>query len=111
MSASFRGHSFAEGGLGATTFPAWSRKARLAVLDLPGATADVVQRLGRKSDTLSITATMTAAQLDALMADVDVSGTLIYHYGSYTAVLESISDARGILDADLYVASLTFVRL
>lgn len=109
--ASFRSHNFSEGGEGAKTFPVWVRKAKLAVLEVPGANADVVQRFGRKSDTLSLLATATKAELDALAADVGLSGSLIYHYGTFTAVLESIDGPHEVLTADKYVATLNFVRL
>jgi hypothetical protein len=79
------------------------------VLDLPGANEDIVQRFGRKSDTLSMLATVTASELLALSNDVNQSGSLVYHYGTFTAYLDSI-DAHEILDADLYAVTLTFIR-
>lgn len=107
--ASFRGHSFEEGGEGAKSFAVWSRKAKSAVLEVPGANNDIVQRFGRKSDTLSLLGTCTKAQLDALYGDVGESGSLIYHYGTATAYLDSI-DGHEVIDADLYVATMNFIR-
>ena len=46
--ASFKSHSWEEGGNGNTTFSVWASKARTAVLDLPGANADIIQKFGRK---------------------------------------------------------------
>ncbi len=109
--ASFRGHAMHEGGNGNTSFPVWSRKARTAVLDLPGANNDIVQRLGRKSDTLEVVVTVTASQLDALMGDVGQSGSLVFHAGTFTALLDGISGAEEKLTADLYTISLSFIKL
>ena len=107
--ASFRSHAFEEGAEGAGTFPTWARKARSAVLDLPGANEDIIQRFGRKSDTLSLLGTATAAELAALNGDVGSSGSLVFHYGTYTAYLDAI-DAHEIHTADLYAITLSFIR-
>lgn len=109
MAASFRSHNFKEGAEGASTFPVWQRKARSAILDLPGANEDIVQRFGRKSDTLSLLATVTASELSALYGDVGSTGSLVFHYGTFTAYLDAI-DGHEILDADLYAVTLQFVR-
>jgi hypothetical protein len=108
--ASFRSHTFEEGGMGNTTFPVWARKARSTVLDLPGANNDIIQRFGRKSDTLAMLVTMTKSELDALYGDVNSSGSLVYHYGTFTAYLDSISDPHEVLAGDLYVCTLNFLR-
>lgn len=107
--ASFKGHTFAEGAEGSTRFPVWERRARTAILEVPGANGDIVQTFGRASDRLALTATCTQAELDALYADVGSSGTLIYHYDSRTAYLESISGPHELLTADLYAVTLNFV--
>lgn len=109
--ASFRGHSFREGGNGNTTFPVWSRNAQIAVLDVPGANTSIVQRFGRVSDRVGILATMTGAELNTIMGDVGQSGSLSFHWGSFTAVLENIDGAQETLTADLYTATLNFIRM
>jgi hypothetical protein len=109
MAASFRSHSFKEGAEGASTFPVWQRKARSAILDLPGANEDIIQRFGRKSDTLGLLVTATGSELSALYGDVGSTGSLVYHLGTYTAYLDSI-DGHEIIDADLYAATLNFIR-
>jgi hypothetical protein len=86
MSASFKSHSFKEGGEGATRFPVWNRKAKSAVLELPGANNDIIQKFGRKSDTLALLATCTKSQLDTLFGDVGSTGSLIFHYGTFNGV-------------------------
>ena len=110
MSASFRGHNLAEGGSGATTFPVWARKAKSAILEVPGANEDVIQTFGRKSDTLALPITCTKAELDALYGDVQKTGTLIFHYGSFTAYLDSIDTPSETLAEDHYTLILNFVR-
>jgi hypothetical protein len=107
--ASFRSHSFAEGAEGAGTFPVWHRKARSAILDLPGSNEDIIQRFGRKSDTLGMLATVTGSELAALYGDVGSTGSLVYHLGTYTAYLDDI-DGHEIVDADLYAVNLSFIR-
>lgn len=109
--ASFKSHSFEEGGSGASQFPVWARKARTAVLDLPGANTDIIQRFGRKSDTLALLGTCTLSQLNALRGDVGSSGSLTYHEGTFSAYLDSISDPHEMLTADLYVVTLNLIRL
>lgn len=108
--ASFRSHTFKEGAEGNLTYPVWTRKARSAILDLPGANEDIIQRFGRKSDTLALRVTCTKSELDALYGDVGLTGTLVYHYGSFSAYLDSIDGAHEVLVADLYPATLSFIR-
>jgi hypothetical protein len=74
--ASFRSHGFKEGAEGAGTFPVWHRKARSAILDLPGSNEDIIQRFGRKSDTLGMLATVTAASWQRCMAMSAAPGAL-----------------------------------
>ena len=107
--ASFRGHSFSEGGGGAATFPVWERKSKKALLEVPGANGDILQKFGRNSDTLPMPATCTQSQLNALYADVGSSGTLVYHYDTRTAYLDSISGPHEILTLDKYVVTLNFI--
>lgn len=105
---SFRGKTFKEGGGGATAFNVWQRKSKNAVLEIPGKDGDVIQSFGRKSDTLSLLVTVTASQLADLYGQVDRSGSLVYHYDTRTAYLESI-DGHEILTADLYVVTLNLL--
>jgi hypothetical protein len=94
--ASFRGSNFKEGAEGAGTFPVWHRKARSAILDLPGANEDML-------------ATVSGSELAALYGDIGQSGSLVYHLGTYTAYLDDI-DGHEIVDADLYAINLSFIR-
>lgn len=108
--ASFKSHSFEEGGEGATRFPVWARKAKTAVLEVPGANGDIVQRFGRKSDTLALIATCTAAELAALSGDVGSTGTLSYAYDTRTAYLDSIDTPHEVLaDHDIFTVTLNFI--
>lgn len=110
MSTTFRSHTFLAGGENVQSFPTWARKARTAVLDLPGANNDVVQTFGRKSDTMSLQVNVTASELSALMGDVGSTGTLVLAFGSYTAYLDSIDGVAKYYGLDLYTASLSFIR-
>lgn len=107
---SFRGHSWKEGGEGASRFPVWERKARTAILDLPGADNDVVQTFGRKSRTLAMLVTVTAAELAALDGDVGRTGTLVFHYETCSAYLDSITGPHEILAMDKYTVTLNLIR-
>ena len=107
---SFRSHQFAEGGEGHTEFPVWARKSKRAIIEIPGASGDIIQKFGRNSATLALLATCTKAQLDALDGDVGSSGSLVYHYGTYTAYLDSIDGPHEIMAKDKYVVTLNFVR-
>jgi hypothetical protein len=109
MSGSFKSHGFLEGAEGAHTFPIWARKAKSAILEVPGANQDTIQTFGRKSDTLAELVTVTKAQLDALNGDVGTVGSLVFHYGTFTAYLDSI-DGHEILAADKYAVVLNFIR-
>src|SRR5262249_16066069 len=107
--ASFKGHSWDEGGEGATHFPIWGRKGRLAVLDVPGANGDVIQKMGRKSDTLAVLATCTQSEPDALYGDVGTSGSLVFSYDTRTAVLDSIDGPHEVLTSGRFVVTLNFL--
>lgn len=108
--ASFKGHSFSEGGAGATTFPVWARKSKRAILEVPGADSDIIQKFGKNSPTLALLATCTKSELGTLDGDVGTTGSLVYHYGTYTAYLDSIDGPHEMLTADKYVVTLNFIR-
>lgn len=108
--ASFRSHSFHEGGEGTNRFPVWSRRAKVAILEIPGANSDTVQDFGRKSDTLALLITCSADELTALYADVGQTGTLSYSLGDDSAYLQSIEPHEVLADRDTYVATLSFIR-
>ncbi len=107
--ASFRSHSFSEGGSGASTFPIWERKSKRGILEIPSANGDIIQKFGRSSDTIALLATCTQSELNTLYADVGSSGTLVYHYDTRTAYLDSISGPHEILTEDKYVVVLNFI--
>lgn len=108
--ASFKSHSFKEGGEGTNRFPVWARKSKRAIVEIPGSNADIIQKFGRNSATLALLATCTKSELDTLDSDIGSTGSLVYHYGTYSAYLDSIDGPHEVSVVDKYVVTLNFIR-
>jgi hypothetical protein len=112
MSASFASVVFKEIGQGGGQgYPVWAKAGNVVLKKIPGSGDTVIQVIGTKLPTAAIPARMTAAQLTSMYGVVGTSGTLVFHFESTTARLESIDQVEEFFHgADRYTAVLHFIR-
>ncbi len=110
--ASFSGVTFKERGSGSGQgFPVWSMAGNIALKKVAGSATTVIQITGVKLPRLSLPVRVTAAQLTDLRAAVGTSDTIIFHFETTTAILESITDVEEFYHGlDKYTATLNLIR-
>lgn len=112
MTVSFAGAStLGERGAGPGNYPVWSVEGVVVVKKIPGGNKNVIQVIGIKRPRLALTVKCTAAQLAALRAKIGVTGTLVFHFETTTATLESVENAaeQGA-GHEVYFATLNLIR-
>lgn len=105
---SFGGAPFAERGNG-SLYPAWQYEANYTELEIPDGQS-VIQVGGVKSGKLALDIRVTKAELDSLNTKVGQVASLSYSYGTFSAFLASVSDAREIVESGKYFATLNFIK-
>jgi len=110
--ASFSGITIKEKGRGGGQgFPVWSVGGTVAIKKVPGGSSNTIHTTSIKPPTLAMPVRVTGAQLTSLYGVVGTSATLVFHYESTTARLESIDNVEEYFhNQDAYYATLNFTR-
>ena len=91
------------------TFPTWGRKAEASTTHIPGGNKNVIQSSGLSADRLSLGIRCSAAELVALYAKVDTTGTLVMAWGNRSAYLEEIDGPAEVLASGKYFVTLKLI--
>lgn len=111
MAGSFSGITFRERGRGSGQgFPVWSKAGVVVLKKIPGSGDTVIQAIGTQLPRLGLIVRVTAAQLTSLYAVVGTSATLVFHFETTTARLESIDTPVQMAANDVFEATLNLIR-
>ena len=109
--SSFAGITFGErGGGNGQGFPVWSQVGTVVIKHIPGSDDNVIQVIGGALPRMAMPVKVTGAALAALQAAIGAEDTLIFHFETTTALLESVTDVQQFRTSDVYFATLSFYR-
>lgn len=109
--ASFSGITIQERGAGGGRgFPVWSKSGVIVVKKIPGGDDTVIQIIGSALPRLAMPVKLTGSALASLQAAVGTTASLVFHFETASATLESVSDVRQFRTFDIWFCTLNFIR-
>ena len=101
--ATFDGAGFSEKGAGGGTFfSIHGARVNYTIHKIPGGSKSFLQLGATPPVDFDMPAQCTASQLSALRGKINVSGTLAYSWGSFTAVLAEVADVKEVKSGQDY---------
>jgi hypothetical protein len=112
MAGSFNSIGFRERGQGSGQgIPVWSTGGVVVIKHIPGSSKNVIQKLGTTRPRIAMPVRVTAAQLTSLFAALGTSASLVFHFETTTATLESITNVEEYFHGlEAYSATLNLIR-